>query len=84
MIALLKIKWIVPIVEGIRGLSIETITKLKSRVDSLVQKYSDTFENIENEIDKVEKELVDMLSDLSGDESDMAGIAELSKILGGE
>ncbi len=81
---LLKIKWIVPIVEGIRGLSIETITKLKSRVDSLVQKYSDTFENIENEIDKVEKELVDMLSDLSGDESDMAGIAELSKILGGE
>lgn len=81
---LLQLKWIAPIVDGIGGLSIAAVMELNAKIDFLIKKYSDTFENIKNEIDKVEKELIGMLSDLMGNEVDMAGIAELSKILGGE
>ena len=43
-----------------------------------------TFEDIENEIRDTERELVKMLDELTGNDADMAGIAELKKFFGGD
>ena len=49
-----------------------------------MEKYDDTLEDIENEIQETERNLANMLSKLTGDEFDMAGIRQLQKMLGGE
>ena len=61
----------------------ETIVNdLASKIKSLSEKYAITFAEVENDICKTEKELSTMIDDLTGEESDMKGLAELKKLLG--
>ena len=82
--ALLKQKWILPIMDGIQSLPANAITALEKSVEALGKKYADTYEDIESEIRKTEDSLSQMLGQLTGSEADLAGIAELRKLLGGE
>lgn len=81
---LLQKKWIRPICGGIDALPETLLSDFAKQVQALADKYADTLENIENEIQETEKSLSAMLSELTGDEFDMAGIRQLQKMLGGE
>lgn len=81
---LLQKKWIRPICEGIDALPETLLSDFAKQVQALADKYADTLEDIENEIQETEKSLSAMLSELTGDEFDMAGIRQLQKMLGGE
>lgn len=81
---LLQKKWIRPICEGIDALPETLLSDFAKQVQALADKYADTLEDIENEIQETEKSLSSMLSELTGDEFDMAGIRQLQKMLGGE
>lgn len=54
------------------------------KVQALRDKYSETYADIDAQIQQAESELVGMLGQLTGNEYDMAGINELAKLLGGE
>ena len=47
------------------------------------EKYSETFEDIENEISHTEDEIIGFIDQLTGSDADMAGLQEFKKILGG-
>ena len=81
---LLQKKWIRPICDGIDALPETLLSDFAKQVQALADKYADTLEDIENEIQDTEKSLSAMLSELTGDEFDMAGIRQLQKMLGGE
>ena len=81
---LLQEKWIRPISEGIRALPQNEIHKLQKEIEALSKKYSDTYQDIVTEIDETSRSLCRMLSELTGLESDMAGVQEFCKLLGGK
>lgn len=81
---LLKEKWITPLVESLMKLPDHMINELVSKIDYLAKKYETTFEQIEKEIAETEQSLCSMIDELCGNEFDMAGLAELKKMLGGE
>ena len=81
---LLYAKWIQPIVEGIAKLPETSIDQLVKKVDALKKRYESTLSDIDEEIKKTEKDLCKMLSELTGNESDMQGIREFQKMLGGD
>lgn len=70
--------------DGIEKLSISAIDQLVKKVDELKKKYDSTLKDIDEEIRETEKALCNMLSELTGNESDMQGIRELQKLLGGD
>lgn len=80
---LLQEKWIRPISEGILALPQNEIHKLQKEIEALSKKYSDTYQDIVTEIDETSRSLCRMLSELTGSESDMAGVQEFCKLLGG-
>lgn len=81
---LLCIKWIDPICDGISKLPENLLSELEKKVKALSEKYADTYEDIENEITKTQNALMEMLDQLTGSDTDMAGIREFRKLLGGE
>jgi len=81
---LLYDKWIVPIVNGIDSLPDTMLQDFIKALESLSKKYETTMSDLEEEIAETSKELVAMLSELSGSEHDMAGIQELCLLLGGD
>ena len=54
-----------------------------SALEKLASKYDTTFSEVEKQIEETEKELSEMLDQLTGDDYDMQGLAELKKMLGG-
>ena len=81
---LLEAKWIEPLCTGLKRLPNTIIDGFVTRVKALNEKYSTTYSDICEQIEDAESELSNMLGDLTGNEFDMAGIAELKKLLGGE
>ena len=81
---LIKDKWIAPILTSLTDLPNAVIHECIAKLEALCQKYETTCEEIENQIRETEQELNAMLDDLTGNEFDMKGIAELKKLLGGE
>lgn len=80
---LLKAKWIEPIMDGLHKLPIALIDGLVEKIEYLKNKYSETLDDIENEISKTENELIGFIDSLTGSATDMAGLEEFKKILGG-
>ncbi len=81
---LLRLKWIPALEEKIQGLPQAAIDTMLARLDNLCRKYETTFAEVETQIAETEQSLCSMLDELCGNEFDMAGIAELKKLLGGE
>lgn len=81
---LLDAKWNRPIEDGIAALSRAEIDGLIDRVKGLSKKYKTTFAEVDEQIRTEESNLSQMLGQLTGNDSDMAGIHELMELLGGE
>ena len=81
---LLKIKWIEPLLSGLRNLPVTLLNDLSAKVQALADKYDTTLAQINDEIAETEAELISMLDQLTGSEADMLGIAEFKRLLGGE
>lgn len=78
---LLKQKWIFGIVEGLSDIPANIIRSVIESVNYLARKYEDTFEDVEKDIARTEKELVALMDNLSANEFDMKGISELKSLL---
>lgn len=79
---LLQKKWIDPMYEDIISLSQQVMDTLEKNIRALVKKYDHTYGEIEEEITQTEAALADMLSELTGSETDMEGIQEFQRLLG--
>ncbi len=80
---LLEEKWICPLVDSLTKLPDNMIIDFVKKLESLANKYKETFAAVETQIEDTEKELSSMLDELTGNEFDMKGIEELKKLLGG-
>lgn len=79
--AMLEKKWIAPILEKLNAIPDGIIDELSAKIKSISEKYSDTYESIENQISTSQSELSKMLGDLEGDSFDQKAIAELKQLL---
>lgn len=82
--ALLKEKWITPVVDGLNDLPDNIINALIAKLETIAKKYETTFSEVEEEICAIEASLTSMLDQLVGNDYDMEGLAEFKKLLGGE
>lgn len=83
VMALLKEKWIHPLVHTLMQLPDSVVSKLVAKLEALAKKYETTFAEVEQQIAETEQSLSAMMDDLSGSEFDLLGLAELQKWLGG-
>lgn len=81
--AVLEEKWITPIVSGIMALPENLINDFTAKLVALQQKYAVTFAAVGERIEATESDVSGYVSKLRGDDYDMAGLAELQKLLGG-
>ena len=81
---LLAAKWIEPLQSDLLELPNAVIGDFIAKIVALNAKYATTYSDVCNQINEAENELAAMLGQLTGNEYDMAGIAELRKLLGGE
>lgn len=78
---LLRLKWIAPIVSALQAMPDEVVAKLQSAVKHLAEKYSVTFADTERNIANEQQNLTSMIGNLTGNASDMKGLAELQTLL---
>ncbi len=81
--SLLDQKWISPLIDGLGKLPEGIISDFIAQIEKLAAKYETTFADVEDQIKDTEKELSGMIDLLTGSKFDMAGLAELKKMLGG-
>jgi type I restriction enzyme M protein len=81
---LLHLKWITPLCSELAAMPSSVITQLTTQVQALANKYAVTYSQVANDIKNTEQELADMLGELTGNEFDMQGLAELTSLLKGE
>lgn len=74
-------KWIDPIIQGINGVAEETLKQFAVNLSSIKDKYAYPMSDIDEQIKDTSKGLDSLLSELTGGEYDMLGIAELRKML---
>lgn len=80
---LLHLKWITPIFDSITATPEHIVSDLESKITALTKKYSVTMVEVEDEIEKSEREFSALIDDLEGSEFDMRGLKELQKLLMG-
>ena len=80
---LLHLKWITPLSTELAAMPSAVITQLTSKVQALADKYAVTYSQVASEIKSTEQELAEMMGELTGNEFDMQGLNELTKLLKG-
>jgi len=79
--ALLELKWISPLVDSLNRLP-ETIThELTAKLQLLAQKYATTYADVAKDIHNTEKELSDLMDELTGNDFDMQGLGKFQSLL---
>jgi len=81
---LLYLKWITPLSRELAAMPSAVITQLTTKVQALADKYAVTYSQVASEITSIEQKLTRMMGELTGDEFDMRGLAELTSLLKGE
>jgi len=81
---LLHLKWIAPLSRELAAMPSAVITQLTTQVQALADKYAVTYSQVASEIKTTEQELATMMSELTGNEFDQQGLAELTSLLKGE
>lgn len=81
---LLNLKWIAPLNAELAALPSAVINQLASQVQAMADKYAVTYSQVATEIKSTEQELAEMMGELTGNEFDMQGLAELTNLLKGE
>lgn len=80
---LLELKWITPLTDALYKLPNGVIDTLTCKLQELASKYETTLQNIEDEIQKTEKELALMVDELDGETFDMKGLKAFKELLEG-
>lgn len=75
----LELKWILPIISAIDSLPDEVIQTLADDISGLNEKYAITYNDIEQHIEKSERNLAALIGQLTGDELAIRGLANLIK-----
>lgn len=83
VIELLKAKWIYPLIQSLMKLPDRIVNELVSKLETLAKKYETTFAEVETEIADTQAALSAMIDELEGSDSDMLGLQEFKKMLGG-
>ncbi|MGI1987297.1 hypothetical protein [Shewanella glacialipiscicola] len=81
---LLQLKWIAPLTTELAAMPSAVITQLTTQVQALADKYAVTYSQVASEIKNTEQELAEMMIELTGNEFDLQGLAELTSLLKGE
>lgn len=81
---LLHLKWITPLCSELATMPSTVISQLTSQVQALADKYAVTYSQVANDIKTTEQELAEMMGELTGNEFDMQGLAELTNLLKGK
>lgn len=81
---LLHLKWIAPLSQELAAMPSVVISELTNQVQALADKYAVTYSQVANEIKTTEQELAQMMGELTGNEFDQQGLAELTQLLKGE
>jgi len=80
---LLHLKWIAPLNSELAAIPNSVIIELTSKVQALADKYTVTYSQVSNEIKTTEQELAEMMGELTGNEFDLQGLSELTRLLKG-
>ncbi|ENM5825888.1 type I restriction-modification system subunit M [Vibrio metoecus] len=80
---LLHLKWIMPLSQELAAMPSAVISQLTSQVQALADKYAVTYSQVANDIKTTEQELAEMMGELTGNEFDLQGLAELTSLLKG-
>lgn len=81
---LLRLKWIAPLCASLRAMPDAIVDGLEKAVQVLVDKYSVTYLELDQQIQESEAALVDMMNDLTGNEYDMKGLEQFKSLLMGK
>lgn len=81
---LLHLKWIAPLSAELAAMPDAVISQLTSQVQALADKYAVTYSQVAHEIKTTGQELAQMMGELTGNEFDTKGLAELTSVLKGE
>ena len=80
---LLHEKWITPLCDQLATVPLALLADFTASVKRLDKKYARTLQKIEQEKAEVEGNLSTLLSDLTGNEYDMAAFKQLKEMIGG-
>ena len=72
-------KWIDPIVKGIDNTLAEVLSTFENKVLALGKKYAVSYKQLNEDLEKSQKELSDLIGELTGDEFAILGLNELIK-----
>ena len=78
---LLEEKWIVPLCNSLNGMPQKVVDDFVSALTKVAEKYSETLASIGNEIKQTQKELFELMDELTGNDFDMKGLETLKGIL---
>jgi len=81
---LLHLKWIAPLSRELAAMPSVVVTQLTTQLQALADKYAVTYSQVASEIKTTEQELAEMMGELTGNEFDKQGLAELTSLLKGE
>jgi type I restriction enzyme M protein len=81
---LLHLKWITPLSTELAAMPSAVITQFTSQVQALADKYAVTYSQVASDIKTTEQALAEMMGELTGNEFDLQGLAELTNLLKGE
>ncbi|MBQ5906492.1 MAG: type I restriction-modification system subunit M [Treponema sp.] len=79
--ALLEEKWILPLCTSLNEMPGKVVDDFISSLTKMTEKYSETLSSIENKINQTQKELFELMDELTGNEFDMKGLENLKGIL---
>ncbi|MFI3327178.1 MAG: type I restriction-modification system subunit M [Clostridia bacterium] len=79
---LLHFKWNTPLCQNLFKLTDNIIAELIAKIEAIMNKYTVTYLDTQNEIASLEKDLSSMLDNLTGNDFDMKGLAEFKALLG--
>lgn len=78
---LLEEKWILPLCTSLNEMPQKVVVDFISSLTKMTEKYSETLSSIGNEIKQTQKELFELMDELTGNEFDMKGLENLKGIL---
>lgn len=79
--ALLEEKWILPLCTSLNEMPDKVVDDFISSLTKMTGKYSETLFSIGNEINQTQKELFELMDELTGNDFDMKGLENLKGIL---
>ena len=78
---LLEEKWILPLCTSLNEMPQKVVDDFVSSLTKMTEKYSETLSSIGNEIKQTQKELFELMDELTGNDFDMKGLENLKGIL---